>query len=63
MTFPVALAGVFADRVLDYLYHQTIDRQPTDEEIALAGDARRVQAAAAQADADRIASESGGGDE
>jgi len=61
MAFPTAIALALADRVLAYMDRQTVDRQPTDEEIQITGDARRVQAAAAQADADRIADEGGEG--
>lgn len=53
MSVPIALVAALADRVLAYLDQQTLTRQPTDEEIRLAGDARRVQAAAAEADASR----------
>lgn len=52
MSVPVALAIAVAERVLAYIDRQTVNRPPTDEEIVLAGDARRLQAAAAQADAD-----------
>lgn len=55
MSIPIALVGLLADKVIEYLDRQTVDREPTDEEIQMAGDARRVQAAVAQAKADAAA--------
>ncbi|MEM9372411.1 MAG: hypothetical protein AAGA55_02105 [Planctomycetota bacterium] len=52
MEIPTTLVLALTDRVLAYMERQTVDRQPTDEEILMVSEARRIQAAAAQADAD-----------
>lgn len=60
MPFPTALALTVADKVLAYMERQTVDREPTDEEIQIAGDARRLQAQLAQNEADDIQGGDGG---
>ena len=59
-TLPIALTLAFADKVLTYLDKQKVDREPTDEEIQIAGDARRLQAQLAQNEADDIQGGDGG---